>query len=109
MTGKVHPLKGLASSERNDMDQNPTPLLTWLREASSEQRERLAAIAGTSVNYLYLLATCERKNPAAKLALAIEDGTRQLHEESGAKLPIVTVRTMATMCTLKDLQDGANA
>lgn len=87
------------------MDQNPTPLLTWLRAASREQRERLASLTGTSVNYLYLLATCERKNPAAKLALAIEDGTRQLHEETGAKLPIVTVRTLATMCVLKDLQD----
>lgn len=87
------------------MDQNPTPLLAWLREASPEQRSRLATLASTKVGYLYLLATCERRNPAAKLALAIEDGTRQLHEETGAKLPIVTVRTLASMCAIKGLQD----
>ena len=87
------------------MDQNPTPLLAWLREASPEQRDRLAALASTTVGYLYLLATCERPNPGAKLALAIEDGTRQLHEETGGKLSIVTVRTIATMCALKGLQD----
>lgn len=91
------------------MDQNPTPLLAWLRMASEDERVRLAALADTKVGYLYLLATCERKNPGAKLALAIEDGTRLLHEETGGRLPIVTVRTVATMCALKDLQDASSA
>ena len=89
------------------MDQNPTPLLAWLRQATERERERLAALADTGVGYLYLLATCQRKNPAAKLALGIEDGTRLLHEETGGRLPIVTVRTLASMCAIKDFQDAA--
>lgn len=91
------------------MDQNPTPLLAWLRLATKPERERLAALAGTDVGYLYLLATCQRRNPAAKLALGIEDGTRQMHEETGGKLPIVTVRTLASMCAVKDFQDAKTA
>lgn len=88
------------------MDKTPTPLLSWLRLADDAQRERLATLAGTKVGYLYLLATCERKNPGAKMALGIEDATRQMHEETGGKLPIVTVRTMASMCAVKDFTEA---
>jgi len=88
------------------MDNNPTPLLAWLRAASPEQRERLATLADTKVGYLYLIATCARPNTGAAKAVAIEDATRWLHEETAGALPIVTVRTLATMCSIKGLQDS---
>lgn len=78
-----------------------TPLLVWLRAATPDQRSRLAAIAGTSVTYLYQLATCTRPRPSAELALAIEDGTRLMADEG---LPVVSVRELATMCALQGLE-----
>lgn len=89
-------------------DHNPTPLLAWLRLANEPERARLASLADTYVGYLYLLATCKRKNPSATLALGIEDGTRRIYDETNGRLPIVTVRTIAGMCAIKDLQDTAN-
>lgn len=78
-----------------------TPLLAWLRAATPEERERAAQLAGTSVSYLYQLATCTRPRPSAELALAIEDATRDM-ERVG--LPRVTVREIATMCVLAGLE-----
>lgn len=81
------------------MSRRHTPLAAWMRNASPEQRERLAALAGTTVNYLWQIATC-RRMPNAALALGIEDGTRAMRTK---KLPIVTVRDIATMCALEGL------
>lgn len=80
-----------------------TPLLDFLRAASPEERTRAAALAGTSVSYLYQLATCARPKASAALAVGIEDATRTMHTETGGRLPIVDVRTLATMCALRGL------
>lgn len=79
-----------------------TPLAEWLRAAAPEQRARLADLAGTSVNYLYQLAGCSRKEPKARLALAIESATIKLYQESNGFLPVITARTMAAMCCIKE-------
>ena len=73
---------------------NDTPLAEWLRKATPEQRERLATLTGTSVNYCYQVASC-RREPKVGLALRIEDGTRLLHEETMGVLPVVTARQLA--------------
>lgn len=87
------------------MSRRHTPLAAWMRAASIDQRERLAALAGTSVNYLWQIATC-RRMPNAALALGIEDGTKVMRAEASrrAKLPVVTVREIATMCALEGLE-----
>ena len=77
-----------------------TPLLLFLRAASPDQKERCAALAGTSVNYLYQLATCKRPNVSAAMAISVEDATRLMHNETGGELPVVTVRTLVTMCSV---------
>lgn len=80
-----------------------TPLLALLRECSPDERQQLATLAGTTVNYLYSLAGCHRAMPNAKLALDIEDASRKLHESTSCRTPIVTVRELATMCSLQGL------
>lgn len=75
-----------------------TPLTDWLRAASPEDRERMASLAGTTVNYLYQLAGCARAVPKADLAFGIEEATTAMNAENPS-LPIITARTIATMCT----------
>jgi len=79
-----------------------TPLLDFLRAASPEERQRAADLAGTQVSYLYQIATCVRPRVSALLAIGIEDATRSLHREND-RLPIVTVRELATMCAVRGL------
>lgn len=75
-----------------------TPLTTYLRDATPEEREETARLAGTSVNYLYALAGCHRKNPAVHLAIGIENATRQMSIRTEGRLPIVEASVLATMC-----------
>lgn len=82
---------------------SPTPLSDFLRSATPAERERCALLAGTSVSYLYQIAGCHRPNPSADLAVLIEDATRVLHAETFGRLPIIDVRTIATMCAVSGL------
>lgn len=86
------------------MDENITPLLALLRECTAEERETLAAQAGTKVNYLYGLATCARAAPGSTLAVGIEDASRRLHRDTRGRTRIVTVRELATMCQVQGLK-----
>ena len=79
-----------------------TPLLDYLRAATEQERAETAALAGTSVGYLYQLATCVRPRPSAILTCAIEDATRDMQKRNSA-LPVVTVRELATMCAVAGL------
>lgn len=86
---------------RKPNSENPiTPLAALLRECSREERERLALLAGTTVNYLYSIAGCHRPNTSAATAVSIEDATRALHAETKGRTQIITVREIATMCQL---------
>lgn len=82
----------------------PTPpthvtcLLTLLRACTAQERASLAALAGTTVNYLYSAAGCSRAQMRVGLALSIEDASRILHERTQGRTPIVTAREIATMC-----------
>ena len=67
------------------------------------ERERLALLAGTTVNYLYSIAGCHRPNTSAATAVSIEDATRALHAETKGRTQIITVRELATMCQLAGL------
>lgn len=86
------------------MSRRHTPLAAWMRDASTEQRERLATLAGTSVSYLWQIATC-RREPAVSLAMGIEDGTKQIRTEARTrrKPAVVTMRELATMHALEGL------
>lgn len=80
-----------------------TCLLELLRECTPEERERLAALAGTQVNYLYSLAGCHRGSPRSKLAAGIEDASRALNAETGGRTRVVTMRDLAAMCSVSGL------
>jgi hypothetical protein len=75
-----------------------TPLAQYLRDASPDERQRTASLAGTSVGYLYQLAGCHRSNPSAALAVGIEHGTRTVAADSEGRLTPVSVGELATMC-----------
>lgn len=78
-----------------------TPLLALLRSATPDQRQRLADLAGTSVNYLYQLASGSRGSRlTVTLAFKIEDATRTLRAETGGAksgLPVIAARDLADM------------
>lgn len=65
------------------------PLLDWLREATPQQRQRVASLAGTSENYLYQLAA-GRREPGVGLAVRLADAIREV---GGA----VSVRDLALL------------
>lgn len=81
----------------------PTPkvtcLLTLLRACSEDEREQLAALAGTKVNYLYSVAGCSRAQMRVGLAFAIEDASEHLHKKTNGRVPKITARDLATMCS----------
>lgn len=83
-----------------------TCLLTLLRSCTAEEREWLAKEAGTSVNYLYSAAGCSRSQMRVGLAVAIEDASRKLHEETHGRTPVVTARELATMCSFVGIGAG---
>lgn len=79
-----------------------TPLAKRLRACIPEQHTWLSDRAGTTVNYLYALASCHRERISASLAVGIEDATIDLHERGGT--PIVAARELATRCALSGLE-----
>lgn len=84
------------------MRKNPaqTPLLALLRSLNDEQRAALAEDAGTSVSYLYSLASCQREACRTALALRIQQASERMHEHTGGLTPIVTMAELATMCAV---------
>lgn len=71
------------------------------------EREAFAVEAGTTVNYLYALAGCHRGQPRAGLAVGIEDASYRWNNVTRGRVPIVTVREIATMCALAGLTDAS--
>ena len=80
-----------------------TILLDFLQAASSDERERCALLAGTTVNYLYQLAGCNRQQAGSDLALRIEDATTTMNIETSGRLPAISVRELAAMCAVAKL------
>ena len=78
-----------------------TPLLALLRMLTDEQREALAADAGTKVSYLYSLASCQRRSCGSTLALAIEQASERLSKSNKGRTPVVCMQQMATMCLVQ--------
>lgn len=72
------------------------PLLDWLRQATPTQRLRVAALAGTSENYLYQLAA-GRREPGVGLAVRLADAIREVGG------PVVTVRDLALLRAVEGL------
>lgn len=83
-----------------------TCLLTLLRACTPEERDWLAAQAGTTVNYLYSAAGCSRSQMRVGLAVSIEDASRALHDTTHGRTPIVTARELATMCSYVGIGAG---
>lgn len=86
-----------------------SPLGTLLRACQNDaERRAFAEQAGTTVNYLYALAGCHRgqRGPSAALAIGIEDASRDFHWRTKGRIPVVSVREIATMCAVAGLQDA---
>lgn len=74
-----------------------TPLLEVLRQLGSDaRRTEFAAAAGTSVNYLYQLAGCNRRTCGAHLAKRIADASCEMALRYGSDE--LTMEQIATMC-----------
>lgn len=84
-----------------------TPLAEYLRAATPAERERTAALAGTSEGYLYQLAGCHRKNPGVTTAMSVADATEKVAAESEGRLKPVTLMQLATMCVADDFDQSA--
>jgi hypothetical protein len=80
--------------------ENATPLLTALRACTVGEQHEWAALADTTRNYLYQLATCSRKAPGVNLAKRIADASVQMHVKTLGRVPKVTLEQIATMCAI---------
>lgn len=86
---------------------NASPLTALLRACKDDtERQAFAEMAGTTVNYLYALAGCHRDQPRAALAVGIEDASFVFHKQTNGRIPIVTVREIATMCAVAGLSEA---
>lgn len=75
-----------------------TPLLALLRDLTPERRAEFAMLAGTTVEYLYQLAGCNRGACRSLLAKRIADASEVLAQCYGT--PSVSMEVLATMCVL---------
>lgn len=76
-----------------------TPLLAILRDLENKgKREEFAKMAGTSVNYLYQLATCARQSCRVSLAKKIADASVEMSLRHGTA--VITLDQVATMCAV---------
>ena len=76
-----------------------TPLLKLLRMLTDEQRDQLAADAEVRKDYLYKLASCNRKQCKADMAVRIEAATKKMRERTKQKTPVITVAELGSMCS----------
>ena len=76
---------------------NPTPLLTVLRSLTVDEQHDLADMAGTTRNYLYQLASCDRK-PRLNLGMKIGAATRVMNKRTEGRCPVLSVQELGQMC-----------
>lgn len=86
---------------RKELPPPTTPLLKILRDlGSAAKRQEFAELAGTSVAYLYQLASCARGACRTRLAKGIADASVEMHKKYTTG--VVTMDTLATMCPIED-------
>ena len=68
-----------------------TILSRWLRAATPEQRQELAAAGGISVNYLYLMAGGHRNNFRLRMAYRISKKSYEMSLKTHNALPWITI------------------
>lgn len=71
-----------------------TILSKWLRIATPEQREELAAAAQVSVNYLYLMAGGHRNNFRLRMAFRLSKKSYEMHLKTLCYLPWITIEDL---------------
>jgi DNA-binding Xre family transcriptional regulator len=82
---------------RNE-DPPKTPLLEVLRQCTTEQQQQIADMAGTTRNYLYQLATCQRKSTSVSKAASISMAVTRMHVITLGKVPKISMEEIAEMC-----------
>ena len=86
---------------RKELPPPTTPLLTILRDlGSADKRQEFAVMAGTSVAYLYQLASCARGSCRTRLAKGIADASVEMSKRYGTEP--VTLDTLASMCPMPE-------
>ncbi len=73
----------------------PTPLLHALRCCTVPEQHEWAELAGTSRNYLYQLATCERR-AGLRTALRIVESSKQMHIATTGRVPKISLNDLLT-------------
>lgn len=79
----------------------PSPLKKWLAAATAEEQEQLAQEAGTSRQYLYMLAAdgkAYQRHAEPALAAAIEQASEKLHKSTKGRLPRLYRTDLARTC-----------
>lgn len=78
-----------------------TPLLALLRACTPDERIFLAGETGTSVSYLYHLATCKR-TPSVALAQKLVAATEALRVKTEKRTARLTISQLACMCNVTE-------
>jgi hypothetical protein len=77
---------------------HPTTILKqWMREATTSEQIRLAEAGGTTRGQLYQVAGGFRKFRPGK-AIALERKAKEMHAETGGRLPLIYRTDMASEC-----------
>lgn len=74
----------------------PNVLLAAMRACTPEERVQFAELAGTTENYLYMLAGPHREPGVAKAA-SVARASVIMHERTGGRVPIVTLDQLAEL------------
>lgn len=86
-----------------ELKEPKTPLLECLRACTVPEQHQIAAWAKTPRNYLYQLATCQRRGTNTLRALRISEAITKMHVQTLGRVPKVSVEELAKMCVLPDM------
>jgi len=85
---------------------NHKALSKWLRAATPEQREELAAAGETSVSYLYVIAGGHRDNFGLNMAHKISAKTLEMHQTTDGELPYVSIDDLFALTERRAESEG---
>lgn len=78
-----------------------TPLLAALRQCNTAEQHEFAALAETTRNYLYQMATCKRSRFTAETVRRVAEASKAMHVKTTGRVPKLSMEEISQMCTLR--------
>ena len=78
-----------------------TPLLLALRQCNTAEQHEFAALAGTTRNYLYQMATCQRSEYLSETVRRVSEASKAMHVKPTGRVPKLSMEEISQMCILR--------